>query len=257
MKKFMALAAMFAAVMMGMTACGEPENKKPGPGPDEPDGPEALIKIDGDLSDWNALPAGSFTLCESYSATETPMAGMKWVKAYADDVYLCLAFEWDPAIVVDVTSWLPVHVYVDTDNSAATGGYHFKPNGSDIMLEGGIASESWISWDCSMCYWKGDVNYTEWDGWTGPDPTEANNWGIDVPAGGMSSGAYCQNNTYEIAIMREMLPAVSFADTFGVAIDIQQEWTSVGELPNAPATEANPTGLADAMIPVTIQWSEE
>lgn len=52
-----------------------------------------------------------------------------------------------------------------------------------------------------------------------------------------------------------MIPEFSFAETFGIGFDIQQNWTSVGVLPNADDDEAGNAVLADKLR-VTIDMAD-
>ena len=260
MKKIMTLAAMFAAVMMAFSSCDKPA---PTPGPDTdqpaetcPDCGEALedctcdelpagaITIDGEYGDWDALGTKVVT---ATSNPDAPLKALKVMKAYADDLYLYVYFEYDTELV-DMTDWLPVHFYINSDGDTATGGYsdHHLGADCDIMLEGGIYSaEGPVSYDASLFFWEGENGADGWDGWAGADPNESNNWGADI-VGGMTSGAGADGKC-EIAMLREMMAGVTFADTFYVGMDIQTNWESSGVLPNDAVSDENPNGRANKL----------
>ena len=173
------------------------------------------------------------------------------MKAYADDLYLYVYFEYDTELV-DMTTWLPVHFYINSDGDATTGGYadHHLGADCDIMLEGGIYSEEGaISYDASLFFWEGAAGADGWEGWAGPSPDASNNWGADI-IGGMTSGAGADGK-YEIAMLREMMAGVTFADTFYVGMDIQTNWESSGVLPNDAVSDENTNGRANKLA-VTI-----
>ena len=118
MKKFFYYAALFAALTMGFSSCGE---KNGGDDIDDPDEEEFVspIKVDGDFADWAALPAAKVAVAENKNAEKN---ALKVLKAYADKVYLNIYFEFDDAQIVD-KSWPAVHVYLNYDGDKATGGY--------------------------------------------------------------------------------------------------------------------------------------
>lgn len=66
----------------------------------------------------------------------------------------------------------------------------------------------------------------------------------------MTTGAG-ENGKYEIAMLREMMAGVTFADTFYVGMDIQTNWESSGVLPNDAVSDENPNGHASKLA-VTI-----
>ena len=250
MKKFFLYAVLCAAVMVSFSACNKPNDD------DDDEGGEntefvSKIKVDGDFSDWAALPAAKVAVAQNQNADKN---ALKVLKAYADKVYLNIYFEFDDAQIVD-KAWPAVHVYLNYDGDKTTGGYgdEFADACVDSMLETAIFSEGeWNDWNASYWHWWGEANGTGWE-WTAPgaDTSEANKWGAEIGEGegicpGMGSG-----NAYEIQILREMLPNTPFAKTFGVGIDIQQNWSSIAWLPNAASTDDNPNGLAN-MLDVTI-----
>ena len=49
---------------------------------------------------------------------------------------------------------------------------------------------------------------------------------------------------FEIQLVRELIPATWSDTEFGIGFDVQQNWSSVGILPNAPVTDENPAGKA-------------
>ena len=264
MKKIMTLAAMFAAVAMTFSACNK--EQKPDNGGENNGGtttetcpdcgeplddctceelPAGAITIDGEYGDWDAL--GSKAVVAN-SNPDAPLKALKVMKAYADDLYLYVYFEYDTELV-DMTDWLPVHFYINSDGDATTGGYsdHHLGADCDIMLEGGIygaENAGPVSYDCSLFNWEGENGADGWEGWAGPSPDASNNWGADI-IGGMSSSAG-ENGKCEIAILREMTN-VTFADTFYVGMDIQTNWESSGVLPNDAVSDENPNGRANKL----------
>ena len=212
-------------------------------------GSEPII-IDGDFNDWDALDPSAVSV--AFCDPEAPLQALKVMKVISDPKCIYFYFEYDTELV-DMTSWLPVHIFIDSDGVKTTGGYsvfHLDAY-CDIMLEGGIYSEEGpISFDASLFFWKGEVGADGWDGWVGPNPDASNDWGADI-IGGITTGAG-DNGKYEIAVDREMTTA-TFADTFYVGLEIEYNWDPIGVLPNAASTDDNPAGRAP-MLRVTTTY---
>ena len=267
MKKIMTLAAIFAAVMMGISSCNpddtkpeqKPDTEQPGdetpgegegeqtPGegegeqtPGEGEGEEEYaspITIDGDFADWDALDAAKVAVATT--DPDAAKAGLKTVKVYADGVFINVYFEFDPDIVSDLTS-VPFHVYFNSDNSSndPTSEDQWTNSGDiDYMCEGWVFSEG------AFCPYDPSLNAA---GYT-PD---AYDWAwVDVlPDGSSISTGAGKDTKYEFAFTLEMMDAIEFADTFGIGFDIQQSWNSVGILPNAAQTETNLSGTAPLLL---------
>lgn len=243
--------ALMCVATIAFVACNNPEpnpNPNPNPNPD-PDPEEFVSKIkvnDNSLADWDALPANFVVsaTCPEGAA----MLGLKSVKVYADQLYINILVEPNMDDIVD-TEWVPFHVYLNTDNSDATGGYgdEFTDANTNIMMEGAlIADGAPNNYNPSVWKWWGEVGA---DGWTWSDPAivgdESNFWGALIGEGqqpiGASEGV---GGKYEIQILRELIPECTWADEFGIGFDIQQNWSSVGILPCVEATDENPNGKA-------------
>ena len=166
MKKFMTFAAIFAATMMSFSACTE-KTPDQGEGQKDPENetPEVVdlgIVIDGDFSDWDAVPSAH--LYTATCAEETTYSALKVMKVCSDDLYLNVYFEYDVEQVVDL-SWTPIHLYINADNSAETGGGDAAWSDADaeVMLEGVFAADGeFISWDPAKFHWWGEVGATGW-----------------------------------------------------------------------------------------------
>ena len=50
------------------------------------------------------------------------------------------------------------------------------------------------------------------------------------------------DNKYELCIMKEMIPGLELAETFGIGVAIMQEWDPVDVLPNTAVTDDNANG---------------
>ena len=287
MKKFWTLAAMFAAVMTSFYACEKPEDDKNRHDDEEGETPAFVspIKADGDFSDWDALDPSKVYECTQVEGTYVNQSALTKIKVYADQLYVNIYLEYDVnasmpgededgnPITINLinlkdSSGLPVHVYFDADNDSSTGGYMadaatpggFSDGCVDWMLESCIITPSEggdYSYDPAFFKWWGDPNGGGWH-WTDPDIVAGpdNNWGAILTNGsGIATGAGDANGKYESQIMREMMMGATFADTFGIGVDIQCNWNTVGKLPNAAVSDTNPTGNAPLMK-VTIDYGE-
>ena len=243
MKKFQI--ALMCAALVAFVAC------KPTPDPEGlcevcgenpcvcEDGPAAYVNpidvTDGSAADWAALPAEYVA-----SATHNPdcsMDGLKSVKVYCDEMYLNILVEVNLEVVTD-HEWTSFHVYLNADNSAATGGYgdEFADADAEWMLETAIYQSGAVAYNPAVFKWWGEPGTSGWL-WTDPaNPgTAENGWGAVVPEGSLPIGNAQGINgigTVEIQLLKELIPA-QWADEFTIGFDIQQNWTSCGILPNA------------------------
>lgn len=249
MKKFKF--ALMCAAALAMIACEK--NKENGPvDPNDPEEPVdeyvQIIKVDDNsLADWNNVPA-------DYLATTThvdgaSMDGLKSVKVYADELYINLLVEVNDEVVTD-REWTPFHVYLNTDNSAATGGFgdQWITADVDVMLETAIFQSGAAAYNPAVFKWWGADGESGWL-WTDPENpgTADNGWGALVPEGSMPIGvAQMVDGKIEIQLMWELIPA-TWADTFTIGFDIQQSWNSVGILPNAADAEDGSEVLAEKL----------
>lgn len=208
--------------------------------------PAGISVTDNSLADWDALPAEYVFSAEC--SDEASMFGINSVKVYADAVYLNILVEFNPDEVVDL-EWVPFHVYINTDNSDLTGGYgdEFTDANADILLEGGIYSGGEPNpYNPAVFKWWGEVGADGWS-WTDPSVThdESDFWGALVGEGQLPIGnSELVDGKFEIQLLRELIPATWNDSEIGVGFDVQQNWSSVGILPNAPVSDENPSGKA-------------
>lgn len=241
-KKFFAIAAIFAATMMSFSSCEKPDNGGTNNGGNEtpadvcPDcqknpcecEPEAAITIDGDFADWDALTDVATAVCDP----EAGWTALTTLKACADAEAVYVYLEFVEAEVAD-RAWTPVHLYLDADGSAETGGYgdQYAEAACEWCLEGAVfADGAFCSYDGGLYPWMGEVGANGWE------------WGESLYAG-FTSGAGA-GNKYELKLTKELCEDIEWAATFGLGVDIQQSWESVGVLPNAACTDDNSAGLA-------------
>ena len=201
---------------------------------------------DGSLADWDALPA-EFV----FSATcpdDAALLGLKSVKVYATEMYISILVEPNMEDIVDL-EWVPFHVYLDADNSDETGGYgdEFADANADLLCESAIFCEGQpYAYNPAVFKWWGEVGA---DGWSWTDPSVEHDgsdfWGAIIGEGQLPVGnSQYVDGKFEIQLLRELLGTVHEMNDseFGIGFDIQQNWSSVGILPCASATDENPSG---------------
>ena len=254
MKKIMTLAAMFAAVMVSFSSCEKTPDQGgnntevtcPDCGELEEDCTcndfEAAIKIDGDFADWAAVTPLTAT-CNpdaKYTALTT-------LKVYTDEMYIHIYFEFSEDEIVDL-AWVPFHVYINQDNNTEGCGddQWIGQGGQDWLLEGAVIAETFCPYNPGMFAYDESV-INESTGQPAGDGDLATidwAWADVLPEGsGIATGAG-NGNKYELSIMKEMMPGMELAETFGLGVDIQQSWNSVGVLPNDAMTDTNANGAA-------------
>ena len=213
-------------------------------------GVDAEISVnDNSLADWEALPQEFFASATCPAGTN--MTGLKSVKVFTDPKYIYILVEPNMDDIVD-TEWVPFHVFIDTDNSDATGGYGdlFTDANTDVMLEGALFAEGKpYNYNPAVFKWWGEVGGSGWE-WTDPSVMHdaSDYWGALVGEGQMPVGAsQYVDGKFEIQIDRTYIPATWNSSEFGIGFDIQQMWSSVGILPRAESTDENPSGKAAKM----------
>ena len=198
---------------------------------------QGLISVtDGTLSDWDKLSPEYLSSCVCPEGAS--YNGLLSLKAYADDMYLNLLVEYNPEVVTDL-AWPGFHVYIDTDNSALTGGYggQWTTAAFDVLLETAVFADGQLNpYNPSVFWWWGEVGA---NGWLCNDPSiepsSKNCWGAIVCGGSEPIGnSQLVGNTFEIQLNRELIltrPESPWGDVINIGIDIQQNWSSVGILP--------------------------
>lgn len=238
--------ALMCAATLAMVACGPDEPNKDKDKDKDKEDPEEEVFVskisvtDNSDADWANVPAAF--LAEAKHQGSTQWDKLKSVKVYADEMYINVLAEYDGAFYAEtMDEWSSLHVYLDADNSDATGGYgdEFADANTEVCLEDAfLAANEYHNWDPAYFKWWGEVGADGWE-WTDPstEHTADDGWGAIVAtgAGAIAKSQKIGDNKVEIQILRESLEAagVKFADTFGFGIDIQANWSSVGVLPNA------------------------
>lgn len=193
---------------------------------------KAPITIDGEFADWAALDASK--MCVATCAENALQKGVKVLKVYMDDLYMFVYFEYDDAAIPDKSD-VQGHVYFDADNNEETGGCsnQWTPGSIEYMGEGHFFRGDVIeSFNPSLSYWTGELHAQGWE------------WENVLASGsGLFTGAG-KDGKYEMSMLLEMFPAepTPLAEEFGFGLDIQQDWSSVGIIPNESSTDENPNG---------------
>ena len=245
--------ALMGLAALAIIACNkkdEPKDPNKG-GNEQTEYVKPISVADNSLEDWKALPA-EFVF-DAVCPADAAMLGLKSAKVYADQYYIFIQLEPNMDDVTDL-EWVPMHIYVNTDASDQTGGYsdQFLDPNADILFEGAVFADGQpCAYAPGVFKWWGEVGGEGWS-WTDPDVehTADDKWGAIIGEGELQ-GTTSQfvNGKFEIEIMRELVPTPAGwnENEFGIGFDIQQNWSSVGILPCASATDENPAGHAAKM----------
>lgn len=220
--------------------------------------PQVNISVtDNSIEDWKALPEDKVASCAC--PNDATMDALKGAAVYADAIYIYILVEYDPEQIVD-REWPAFHVYINTDMSDATGGYsdEFADPNADVLLETAIfASGEPNNYNPAVFKWWGEVGGAGW-AWTEHWQEEGYyqdgdglKWGAIVGEGELPIGnsQIIQDKYIEIQLLRELIPSDAGwnENEFGIGFDIQQNWASVGFLPQDSPTDANPAGHANKL----------
>ena len=202
----------------------------------EPEPFVSLINVeDGSVADWKKVPANY--LASATCAAKATENGLKSVKVYADKEYINVLVEYNTSVITN-TELVPFHMYINADNSASTGGYkdNWPDADTEILLEGFVFSGgAAISYAPSIFEWIGGVGQSGWS-WNQLASTE------EVVAKSQTIG-----NKIEFQVNRKAIPANWHDTDFTIGFDIQQDWNTVGYLPNNGEKTVN-------KLAVTIDW---
>lgn len=194
----------------------------------EQDPSASLISVeDNSISDWGAVP--NAYLATASTASGASCTALKSVKVYADKRYINVLVEHDPT---QITGTAPFHIYLNADYSASTGGFgnQWSDADTEVMLEASLfADGEHVSYNPLAFRWTGAVG--------------SNGWSWEDMQGGMIIGkSQMVGNKVEIQLHRDSIPANWNNTQFSIGFDIQQNWNSVGILPNANS------GLAKKLV---------
>lgn len=198
------------------------------------------------IAEWNSLPQEY--VAEAICPADAVYSGLKSVKVYADPTYINILVEPDMNVLPDL-EYVPFHVYIDTDNSDATGGCSdmFTDANTDILLEGAVFSNyNPCSYNPFVFKWWGEVGGSGWE-WTDPytDHDESDCWGAIICEGALyDCASQFVDGKFEFKINRTNIPATWSNSVLGIGVEIQQSWSTAGILPCVSPSEENPSGIA-------------
>ena len=212
------------------------------------------IRIDDNsIADWNALPVQY--VAQATCPADAAYIGLKSVKVYADAKYINILVEPNIDDLPDL-SYVPFEIFLNTDNSDATGGYGdlFTDANTDILLEGALFSNNNpCSYVPAVFKWWGEVGGDGWN-WTDPENPgdETNFWGAIIGEGQLQGcNSQYVDGKFEIQIDRTHIPATWNNTAYGIGFNILQNWAWAGFLPCVSPTSDNPIGKT-AKLQVTI-----
>ena len=182
--------------------------------PEEPLGDlDASLTIDGDFSDWEALPAGSFV--QSSVDENAVYKDLYNIKFVGDNQYVAFYMEYSGETDA-------LQIFMNTDNNPSTGwnSYIWESAGADCEIEGWIGDGESFS-DATLYPFEGE----DQDGW---------NFSWDGMVEGIvyaSDAVALPNGHYAIegAIKRNLVPNNPQSLKVGVLASI--EWLETGVLP--------------------------
>ncbi len=224
--------ALMGIAALAFVACNEnkPEGGEGGGGGEEPEYENPISVEDGSLADWDALDANY--VFEAVCPEDGNYLGLKMIKVYADEYYINVQAEYDPEEIID-RAWTPFHFYFNTDNSDLTGGYgdQWLDANTDILLEGAVFASPEEGAEGEPCGY-----YPEVFAWTGEVGGTGWSWEALTASADFVASQHV-GNIIEFQFIRELIPAPMGAawnaEEFGMGVDIQQNWESVGILPLA------------------------
>ncbi|MBQ7631142.1 MAG: hypothetical protein IJS82_00050 [Paludibacteraceae bacterium] len=233
--------ALLCLATIAFVACND-KNKPVNPDDENLFGYEAPIQVnDKSVTDWDKLDQTKIT---EVVLPDAPLySALKKARVYADSVCIFYQLEFDPTQMTSHTSADGLHIYINADNSDATGGFWdlFAPERRgdvDFMFEINLWDDNGAeSFAFNYEYWSGPVNGEGWL-WT-PDESVA----LKV-----SSMQFVGDNIIEGRLVQELIPFKFDANAFTIGFDIQQNWDNVGLLPQANTPNGELIGRAEKML---------
>ena len=196
---------------------------------------------DHSIADWEDLPPAFVSACVATDNQLWP--AMKKLVVYSDGVYINYYFVFDPAKTPQHRDVDAMDVFINADNSDATGGYFdlFYPGNADILLEGSI----WVSGT--------PVNYSpqvyQWVGPVGGEGFE--NWENSVTPNVKTESQFVGDSIIEGRIIMGLLPFQFNEDGFEIGFAITQNFEPVGYLPQVNTPDGEHIGRT-SMLQVSI-----
>ena len=191
------------------------------------------IKInDKSIADWDKLDQSKVAVAKL--PNDPLYTALKEIRVYADQVYINYIVIFDPEEMISHTPLDVMHIYMNADNSDETGGYWDQfdapdQGNTDLMFEGPIWGDNseQISYNPAVSVWAGALNG---EGWL---------WEEVDAAGSLGASQFVEDGIIEGRLIRQYIPWNKWTDAFEIGFDIQQNYESVGLLPqgNTPNGE--------------------
>lgn len=182
----------------------------------------ALIQIDGNFEDWNAVP--SEQLSSATSSSGASLTALQEMKVCADDNYIYIYLVYDQSNVA------PLDIFINTDNDPASGGnsWLWDPCGADFLIEG-FTTEKME--DAIVFNWPSDKPQ---DGWEWVEVLGAGSGIANMSEPKTVNGTIVET---EISIIKEMLPTTLASEISIGIFSSNEDWAETGSLPNASSGE--------------------
>lgn len=196
---------------------------------------------DKSIADWDKLDPAKVAIAE---APNDPLyTALKKIMVYADNVYINYVLIFDPAEITSRTPNDGVHIYMNADNSDETGGYwdQFAPEhmgNVDLMFEGPIFDDAGakISYNPNVSAWAGELNGEGWE------------WEVLPSGSNIGASQFVEEGIIEGRLIKQYIPWNKWADAFEIGFDMQQNWESVGLLPQANTPDGEKIGRAEKLL---------
>ena len=225
--------ALMCLAAISMVACKDKNPAEGGQG----GGGDYVEKIsvkDKSVADWDALDQTKVAV--SNITNEPYWDGLKQLKVYSDGVYINFMLVFDPAQYVSHTPNDALHMYLNVDNSDATGGFfdEFADAAADMMFEGPLFDDfgSPIPYSPTM---------NRWIGQEGGLPSERIGWeDVWEPIGSVKGESqFVGDSIIEGRLVVGLISDKFAKEGFGIGFDLQQNWNSIGLLPQINAQGEN------------------
>ena len=218
------------------------DDPEPGPNlsgdwtePEEPAGPETFITVDGDFSDWDAIPADE--LVTATVPDDAFYSAGRRLKVYAGATYINIYLEYSEAEQpVQI-----MHLYLDSDMAfdgegrptTGMGNAAWTNDGADILFEGMVVDDAGApaAYDPTIFNWTGDNLSGGWD-WT-----ELLAAGSGVCSASKPVELENGRKAVEVVVVRSSIP--NLGSRFRVGIGLQYDWNDIAYIPAGSAVEEN------------------
>lgn len=234
--------ALMCLTMVAFAVSCKPKNQPTDPGttpstdsvPSVDPGYVSPINVkDNSVADWDALDQTKVAVANV--TAEPYFSGLKQLKVYSDGIYINYMLVFDPTIYTShVGAKDGMHIYMNIDNSAETGGFFdlFADAAVDLMFEGALFDDmgNAIPYAPTMYKWNGNEGGL-------PSERDVKDWDTDWEEVGSIKGEsqMVGDNIIEGRLVVGLI-SDKFADEgFGIGFDIQQNWGEVGLLPQLDA----------------------